>query len=253
MDHLGADDYRLILKAIEILESAEDYASFPERTLKAVTAALEVDFASFSEVDLLTGRNRFLVKPDATGMEPGSTGLVRLVRRFGNHPILAHQVARQTSRSVDVERFLQRVRLLGMVGNCCGEAQLLLNLEISKPADHHLIGIAINRGVRDFDKRDIEIFEALRPHIAAAYRVAFRLGRIEASEAEGSTVSGLPLTSRESEVLYWVSMGKTNGEVGDILGARPMTVKKHLEHIYDKLGVPNRTAAARVIASQGSP
>jgi DNA-binding CsgD family transcriptional regulator len=39
-------------------------------------------------------------------------------------------------------------------------------------------------------------------------------------------------------------MGKTNGEVGEIIGARPMTVKKHLEHIYDKLGVPNRTAAA---------
>jgi DNA-binding CsgD family transcriptional regulator len=41
-------------------------------------------------------------------------------------------------------------------------------------------------------------------------------------------------------------MGKTNGEVGEIIGARPMTIKKHLEHIYDKLGVPNRTAAARI-------
>ena len=45
-------------------------------------------------------------------------------------------------------------------------------------------------------------------------------------------------------------MGKTNGEVSEIIGARPLTVKKHLEHIYDKLGVPNRTAAARVTAAQ---
>ena len=40
-------------------------------------------------------------------------------------------------------------------------------------------------------------------------------------------------------------MGKTNEEVAAIIGARPTTVKKHLEHIYDKLGVPNRTAAAQ--------
>jgi DNA-binding CsgD family transcriptional regulator len=41
-------------------------------------------------------------------------------------------------------------------------------------------------------------------------------------------------------------MGKTNAEVATIIGARPLTVKKHLEHVYDKLGVPNRTAAARM-------
>jgi DNA-binding CsgD family transcriptional regulator len=58
-----------------------------------------------------------------------------------------------------------------------------------------------------------------------------------------------PLTRRESQVLYWVSMGKTNEEVGTILGAKPLTVKKHLEHIYDKLGVPNRTAASRMSRS----
>ena len=61
------------------------------------------------------------------------------------------------------------------------------------------------------------------------------------------------LTARESEVLYWVSMGKTNEEVGEIIGARPLTVKKHLEHIYDKLGVPNRTAAARLAAAERQP
>lgn len=54
------------------------------------------------------------------------------------------------------------------------------------------------------------------------------------------------------QVLYWVSMGKTNSEVGTIIGAKPLTVKKHLEHIYDKLGVPNRMAAARMMRSPAS-
>ena len=52
------------------------------------------------------------------------------------------------------------------------------------------------------------------------------------------------LTAREAEVLYWVVKGKTNRDIGDILGSSPMTVKKHLERVYSKLGVETRTAAA---------
>ena len=52
------------------------------------------------------------------------------------------------------------------------------------------------------------------------------------------------LTGREAEVLYWVVKGKVNRDIGDILGASPATVKKHLERVYAKLGVETRTAAA---------
>ena len=52
------------------------------------------------------------------------------------------------------------------------------------------------------------------------------------------------LTAREAEVLYWVVKGKINRDIGDILGASPATVKKHLERIFVKLGVETRTAAA---------
>ncbi|MFC5523132.1 response regulator transcription factor [Polaromonas jejuensis] len=52
------------------------------------------------------------------------------------------------------------------------------------------------------------------------------------------------LTAREAEVLYWVVKGKINRDIGDILGASPATIKKHLERVYAKLGVETRTAAA---------
>jgi DNA-binding response OmpR family regulator/DNA-binding CsgD family transcriptional regulator len=52
------------------------------------------------------------------------------------------------------------------------------------------------------------------------------------------------LTAREAEVLYWVVKGKINRDIGEILGASPATVKKHLERIHAKLGVETRTAAA---------
>jgi DNA-binding CsgD family transcriptional regulator len=54
----------------------------------------------------------------------------------------------------------------------------------------------------------------------------------------------LGLSRREAEVLAWVAEGKTNGDIATILGASVRTVDKHLEHIFRKLGVETRTAAA---------
>ena len=58
----------------------------------------------------------------------------------------------------------------------------------------------------------------------------------------------LGLTSRESEVLSWLSRGKTNRDIAQILGLSPRTIDKHLEQIDAKLGVENRTSAAAVAA-----
>ena len=52
------------------------------------------------------------------------------------------------------------------------------------------------------------------------------------------------LTQRESEVLLWIAKGKSNRDIGEILGLSARTVTKHLEQIYVKLGVENRASAA---------
>lgn len=59
-----------------------------------------------------------------------------------------------------------------------------------------------------------------------------------------AVLQAFKLTMREAEVLYWVVKGKTNRDIGDILGSSPATVKKHLEHVFAKLGVETRNAAA---------
>ncbi len=56
----------------------------------------------------------------------------------------------------------------------------------------------------------------------------------------------LGLTTRESEVLYWLANGKTNKEISEILDMGVRTVNKHLEQLFPKLGVENRTAAAGI-------
>jgi DNA-binding CsgD family transcriptional regulator len=54
----------------------------------------------------------------------------------------------------------------------------------------------------------------------------------------------LGLTRREAEVLFWVVKDKNNAEIATLLSCSAGTVKKHLEHIYSKLGVQTRVAAA---------
>ena len=59
--------------------------------------------------------------------------------------------------------------------------------------------------------------------------------------------ASLLLTPREREIMHWVSQGKSNWEVGQILGCVEQTVKKHLQRVYRKLGVENRMAAANCL------
>ena len=61
------------------------------------------------------------------------------------------------------------------------------------------------------------------------------------------SLKSMGLTERETEVLTWVAEGKSNSDVGIILGIRSATVKKHLEHIFQKIGVETRTAAVAFV------
>ena len=66
----------------------------------------------------------------------------------------------------------------------------------------------------------------------------------EHTRLEPTVFRRVGLTRREAEVLVWVAEGKTDAEIGVILGVSARTVQKHVEHIFPKLGVETRTAAA---------
>ncbi len=76
-----------------------------------------------------------------------------------------------------------------------------------------------------------------------------RLAKDSSTNTSAQFSSELGLTTREGEVLSWLAKGKTNRDIAQILGLSPRTVDKHLEQIYAKLGVENRTAAAAVATS----
>lgn len=104
--------------------------------------------------------------------------------------------------------------------------------------------------------------EAQRPAPDGRVLAARRLGEVglgetmwllrvrEAGEAPPSRLATAALTPRETEVLSWIAKGKTNRDVAEILGMSPRTVNKHLEHVFEKLGVETRAAAAALASRE---
>jgi DNA-binding CsgD family transcriptional regulator len=129
--------------------------------------------------------------------------------------------------------------------------------------DRTLVSFVLNRGGRDFSDAETAELDLLRGPLAVQYRhvtliaglrtaVAHHRGSAGAEAIHAPSTFGgvLPLTPREREIVLWVAAGKSDRQIADIAGVSVRTVQKHLERIYVKLGVENRTAAAmRAVAA----
>jgi DNA-binding CsgD family transcriptional regulator len=117
-------------------------------------------------------------------------------------------------------------------------------MAVSLPGpEQQVIGVAMNRGRRDFSDQDRALLSVLRaPLMAALLRARRRrqAGQVYAAMA----CSGLAdLTEREIQILRLVADGRTNVSIAHALEVSPRTVAKHLEHIYRKFRVSSRAAA----------
>ncbi len=78
-----------------------------------------------------------------------------------------------------------------------------------------------------------------------------RISSQEPGNPEGVLRRRYQLTAREAEIALWLARGKSNRDIAEILSLSPRTVNKHLEAVFEKLGVENRAAAAVMISRAG--
>lgn len=115
----------------------------------------------------------------------------------------------------------------------------------------------MNLGADDYLTKPVDKADLLRAVHTRLARVE-QLARREFHPNFDSAVplEALGLTPRVAEVLLWVAQGKTNADIGQILGISESTVKKHLLDIFERLGVETRSAAAgralEVLAAPGA-
>jgi len=117
------------------------------------------------------------------------------------------------------------------------------------------------------DRRERTALKFLLPYIDSALRQVELMpnqyakppeqavARLDAPGTEDAADGGL-LTVREAEIMKWVAMGKTNGEIGSILNVSTFTVKNHMQRIFKKLDVFSRAQAVSAFmntASAGEP
>jgi DNA-binding NarL/FixJ family response regulator len=111
--------------------------------------------------------------------------------------------------------------------------------------EHGDVRSGMTLGADDYLIKPVGVSDLLAAITARLSRIADHNGSGAAKvEPKPEMLQSLGLTPREAEVLFWVCQGKSNPEVCTILEMKLFTVKKHLENIYMKLGVENRTAAS---------
>ena len=93
----------------------------------------------------------------------------------------------------------------------------------------------------DLGREQAFLLELIVPFLHLAWMRTQLRGPLEDSGATAQSVN--PLSAREKEILRWIHLGKSNFEIGTILGISPLTVKNHVQKILRKLNVQNRTHA----------
>ena len=101
----------------------------------------------------------------------------------------------------------------------------------------------MNLGADDYLVKPTHVDDLLEA-IAARLERAHQQTGYKADFSSAEPLTQLGLSGREAEILLWVAQGKSNFETGLILDISAGTVKKHLEHIYEKMGVEGRNAAS---------
>jgi DNA-binding CsgD family transcriptional regulator len=115
---------------------------------------------------------------------------------------------------------------------------------------NRVTNLSLRRTKKHFRDEDIAALALLRPHVQQALANAklFEATRRAAVRLTTGASRAESFTERESQVAFWIAEGKTNIEIGLILGIGSRTVEKHVETILRKLHVENRTTAALSIA-----
>ena len=235
---LSVRDFSVMLELIEFIGEAEGPVPFPLPVLRELQRLTDTDTVGY--VEAVDGVWRGL----ETVTRPTPPWLFDNLALVGHEDPTRRTHAYTPTEPIAISDFLcarqfQKTKLYDLVCEPLGVADSLhLYLPVSDTTTRFFF---FDRSRREFAPRTRLLLQTLRPHLTQA-RNRWR------AEAQPTTVS-LPLTKREIEILRLVAEGATNTAIAQALWVTEHTVRKHLENVYRKLGVHNRTAAVARIAA----
>jgi DNA-binding CsgD family transcriptional regulator len=251
---LSAGDYRNGLRVLQQLaEASIEEGAFARRGVELLSLLVPSEVTTLSVCHLASGRREVVGTPERA---IGSEDRACFDRHFNEHPLVRYHAVRRgpdthrISDSVPFNRFRETALYSDYYRRVGLDHAVALPLWVD---DELLVSFVLNRRRRDFSDHDREVLEMLRGGLSALFRHTLALQRARDGTNQLDRVLGSPpapspdprwrLTAREREVLHWLARGKADRDIAAILEISARTVHKHLQRIYEKLGVENRTAA----------
>lgn len=220
-------------------EDCADSGDFARRGVQCLPRLVSSELTTLSVCDLDSGHRRVICD------QPGAISRREIEvfdRYFYDHPLVREHgrnpgaVTRRIADLLPVSAF-ERTPLFNDYYRAIRiDHVMAVPIHVDR---YILVSLVVNRSKRGFSDRDRERVEVIRPHLGHLYRLSARATRNNSAPTEIKA----PLTARERDVLQWLGAGKTDKDIAAILTISPRTVQKHLQRIYEKLGVETRTAA----------
>lgn len=249
---LSTQNTKALLAALEHLYVPVEAAEFPTHLMEVIEEMLPDTVQAVDVIDRETGR----VESELCAKVQNPDGVRAVIAEYilqnpsaaylhagGKETLIQPTdfVSQRQFRRTDL--YQQAFRPLGI--------EWQVNVALTIPGKTS--GLSVNRGGRKkFRDEEREMLRMLRPHIVGAYANAQLYSALKRAAAERSDeaetlnagqLARCGLTSRQIEVLQWISEGKRDGEIAVILGIGLRTVHTHVSQILNKLGAETRTGA----------
>jgi DNA-binding CsgD family transcriptional regulator len=241
MEGVRGSDLRAVLEFVEFAWSRAGRDAFPLETLEALARIIPCDAVGYSELDRL---NRRVIEYVGTDGDGGDEALFWEI--VDEHPLCRHQRAYADFSATRVSDVMPDRQLVGtrIYADWFLPAGIVAELEVgivrSRTRTRNFV---FSRTQGDFSARDVAVLQLVAPHLARIHETTQL--RLVADLADPGNLERL--TTREAEILELVAAGLTNAAIAERLWISPGTVKKHLDNVYAKLGVANRTAAVAAL------
>jgi DNA-binding CsgD family transcriptional regulator len=243
MHRLSAADLQGALRFVHDANAETGPNPFPAHIVDRLRALLGCEWGSYCELDRQNERVLGLVEAPAG---PDASSDETFWRILGRHPLCqAQALGRVDALKLSDFHTHRELRRTELYAEWFRPAGVEYELEVALPSHpRHTKTFLFDDGRRDFGERERMLLNLLQPHLVQLDGAAALRRQLDGRDA-GRTAA---LTPREREVLTLVGEGLRNAEIAEALWVSPATVRKHLENIYEKLGVHTRTAAAAHLA-----
>ena len=246
MEELRSRDLRQVLEFVETAWALAGERPFTEETLAALVELVPSDLVDYCDLDRV--RRRVL---DYVEVCPFPNDDWELFWRIADeHPLCHYQQAYANFSAMRLSNVISRPRLVNsrIYADWFRPSSIAAELEMGiAPSRIRTRNFILDRTHGDYSDRDRAVLEVVRPHLRRIHEMTELRRAVGDSDQEDID----RLSDREAEILELVAAGLTNAGIAERLWISPGTVKKHLENVYAKLGVANRTAAVTAASRSG--